>query len=193
MHSTNIHPGDWVAALHLLLLIFSHHRFSSSLPAALLPLLSFLNDIKFRTSVTSKGSSVLIAPGHGPLPTCRPMFFILPTLPWSSIHFLSTLLLPGSSIMKWTSHSSRNIGILFQSSAGAENPRLYDESFSPLHHLLCCRLLSSLLSPADVTAPQSDLWPPILLMSAERFWLFVHGNVTGGLSSMCECSRWLDP
>lgn len=148
-------------------------------PATLLPLLSLLNDIEFRTSVpvhtTSKGSTTLTTPGHGPLPTRWAMFFILPVLLWSSIHLLSSLLLPGSSIVKWTSHSSRNIGIHFQSSVGAENPLplKYVTSSYLLHagyHITSSTDCSSTLSSAlgrfrlsrrkteGAAAPTLDLW-----------------------------------
>lgn len=77
----------------------SHLQLFHLLPAhsftTLLRLLSFSNDIQFKTLVlaltTSKASKALITQGDGPLPAFWARFFILPMPLWSSIHLLSSL------------------------------------------------------------------------------------------------------
>lgn len=92
-------------------------------------------------------STTYISPGHGLLPTYRPVFF-LPILPRSSIHLPWTPLLPGSSIMKWTPYSGRNTRIHCSSSVGAENPLL--EKYGSWNHFLPAR---SHYPPPTPTSP----------------------------------------
>lgn len=118
-----------------------------------------------------KGIHNPYCPSHGPLPTCWAIFFILPMLLWSSIHLLSTLLLPASSISKWTTHSSRNTKIHFPSSVVTENPLFTVVGwaiFSPFAHVFTfCSLYSS-----PLFSPLTFLWSHRRIDKPRWLWPF---------------------